>query len=53
MYTKVVTVEMKEKISADPEGRLQFGMGIDCPNIHEVIHWSPPCSLEMYAQESD
>ena len=26
-------------------------MGIDCPDIHQIIHWGPPCSLEQYLQE--
>ena len=41
-----------------PEGQLcvivatsAFGMGIDCSNIHTIIHWGPPCSLEEYVQE--
>ena len=28
------------------------GMGIDCLDIREVIHWGPPCNLETYPQES-
>ena len=28
-----------------------LGMGIDCPNIREVIHWGVPCSLEDHYRE--
>ena len=26
-------------------------MGLDAPNIHQVIHWGPPNDVEMYIQE--
>ena len=29
-----------------------FGMGIDIPDIEQVIHWGAPCGLEQFAQES-
>uniref|UniRef100_A0A1X7V0T4 DNA 3'-5' helicase n=1 Tax=Amphimedon queenslandica TaxID=400682 RepID=A0A1X7V0T4_AMPQE len=29
-----------------------FGMGIDCPNIRHVIHWSPPSNCQSYIQET-
>jgi hypothetical protein len=28
-----------------------FGMGIDIPDIEQVIHWGAPCGLEQFAQE--
>ena len=28
-----------------------FGMGLDCPNVHRVIHWGPPEDKESYRQE--
>ena len=27
-------------------------MGIDVPNINNVLHWGPPGDLECYVQES-
>ena len=27
-------------------------MGIDVPNINNVLHWGPPSDLECYVQES-
>ena len=30
---------------------IAFGMGINCPNIHQVIHWGAPEDPEMYLQE--
>ena len=42
-----------------PNGRLRvviatiaFGMGIDCPNIRQIIHWNPPSDMEAYIQET-
>ena len=29
-----------------------FGMDIDCPNIRQVVHWSPPANCESYIQET-
>ena len=62
MYTRAATVEMKEKILASfstPNGKLRiviattaFGMGIDCSDIRQVIHWGPPTDAEQYIQES-
>ena len=31
---------------------IAFGMGINCPNIRQVIHWGAPEDPEMYLQES-
>ena len=29
-----------------------FGMGLDSPNVHHIIHWRPPDDLEQYVQET-
>ena len=29
-----------------------FGMGVDVPNVHTVIHYSPPTDVDDYFQES-
>ena len=29
-----------------------FGMGVDCSDIRQVIHWGPPEDLDSYLQES-
>ena len=29
-----------------------FGMGIDCPDVRQIIHWGVPEDAEMYVQES-
>ena len=62
VYTRASTVSMKETVLSSfrtTESQLRvvlattaFGMGIDCPDIHSVIHWRPPSSLEEYVQES-
>ena len=31
---------------------IAFGMGLNCPNIRRVIHWSPPGNIESYIQET-
>ena len=28
-----------------------FGMGVDCPDVHLVVHLGPPTDFEMYVQE--
>ena len=29
-----------------------FGMGLDCPNVHRIIHWGPTDNIEAYMQET-
>ncbi len=29
-----------------------FGLGMNCPDIHQVIHWGLPQDAETYVQES-
>ena len=62
MYTRASTPEMKEKVLSSftiPNSKLRlvvgttaFGMGIDCPDIRQVIHYGPPSDVEQYVQES-
>ena len=62
MFTAASTAEKKEEVLdafVRTEGRLHliiattsFGMGIDCPNIRNIIHWGIPDSIEEYVQET-
>ena len=29
-----------------------MGMGVDIPNIHQVIHIGPPCNVKAYFQKT-
>jgi len=29
-----------------------YSMGVDCPDIHNVVHFGPPTSVIQYVQES-
>ena len=31
---------------------ITLGMGLKCPNIRRVIHWSPPGDIESYITET-
>ena len=61
MYTRASTDDMKSLIMSTFSlenstlclviATTSFSMGIDIPDIREVIHWGPPSDLEQYAQE--
>ena len=60
MYTSCTDREVKEAIisafTSDSCLRVvvatvAFGMGVDCPNIHRVIHLGALADLELYVQE--
>lgn len=62
MYTRAATINKKEQVLTafrNPNGTLRivlattaFGMGVDCSDIHVIIHWGAPSSLEQYVQET-
>ena len=60
MFHSGTQVEVKEEIIRyfkDPTSNLRiviatiaFGLGIDCPNVRQVIHYGPPEDVESYVQ---
>ena len=62
MYTRASSNEMKKEILESfmtEGGKLRlliatsaFSMGIDCPDICDVIHIGPPSCLVQYVQET-
>ena len=61
MYSASTTQAVKDKIlpSFTNHGSVRivvatiaFGMGLDAPNVRQVIHWGPSDSVESYLQES-
>ena len=62
MYSACTTEDVKKWILESfirRDGRIRiiiatvaFGMGLDCPNVRKIIHWSPPSDIESYIQES-
>ena len=31
---------------------IAFGMGLDCPEVRQIIHWGPPSDIESDIQEA-
>ena len=62
MYTRCTEACVKEDILQSfchPEGKLRviigtiaFGMGIDCPDVRQTIHWGLSSDVESYVQET-
>ena len=63
MFTRVLTTAKKVEVIAsfsESGGKLRlviattaFGMGIDCPDIRQIIHWGFPATLEEYVGRSE
>lgn len=61
MYTRASTPEMKHTVKSLFSRKddtlcfiiatTAFSMGIDCPDIHQVIHSGVPSSIDRYIQE--
>ena len=62
MYTRACSDEMKAKVLDSfmkTDGKLRiviatatFSMGVDCPDIQNVMHYGPPSSVIQYVQET-
>jgi len=62
MYARAISEGMKKKVLASfmtTDSKLRiviattaFSMGIDCPDIRNVVHHGPPTSIEQYVQET-
>ena len=60
MFHSGTQVEVKDKIIRyfkDPTSNLRiviatiaFGLGIDCPNVRQVVHYGPPEDVESYVR---
>ena len=63
MYSKCTEADVKESIVksfCDPSGILRvviatiaFGMGLDCPNVRQIILWGPPSDVEAVVESRD
>ena len=62
MYTSYTHQSVKNSISQRFPARgsslrviistVAFGMGVDCPDVHRIIHVGPPSDIEMYVQQT-
>ena len=62
MYTKCTEGNIKEDIVSEfakPNGKLRivvgtiaFGMGLDCPDVRQILHWGASHDIESYIQET-
>ena len=60
MYTGATEPSGQEKIVqyfSQPDGNLHvviatvaFGMGLDCPNVQQILYWGPAEDIEAYVQ---
>ena len=61
MYTRCQDKDVKEEIIQSfcgQQGSLRiviatiaFGMGLDCPDMRQIIHWGPSLDIESFLQE--
>ena len=49
---KIISLVTKPSALRIVIATIAFGMGINCPDVHHVIHWGVPTGAEMYVQES-
>lgn len=61
MFTSCTDSNVKDKIISlfSMESNLRivcatvaFGMGVNCPDVHAVVHLGPPDNIESYIQET-
>ena len=62
MYTKCTEPSIKEEIVTEFSkkdvrlriviGTIAFGMGLDCPDVRQILHWGMSHDIESYIQET-